>query len=144
MKLQHLYIFLLLLILSACDVDDDWEWSGIMPETYLYDKWDTKIGTVYSNNRVENAKDWKTLGSVNRDGKVYFGGYKEEYPSYMHAGYIEQYNETTYKVEDRHYKKVGTVNITNGEVKNASDDIVGYGTGDKLWQAGVILLLFDQ
>lgn len=128
----------MIVILVSCD-DYDFDEENYVPlhlETSLMDKWHTAIGYAYTGGTVKD-KRYDRVGNVYSDGKV-----TDVHADY--AGSIEKDTETRYRVKDKHYNIVGYVDITDGTVKNHIYDVVGYGSGENVWKAGVILLLFDE
>lgn len=132
-----LYIIMSLAVLVGCDdaFDED-DYATLPLETTLTDKWHTTIGYINSGGTVKD-KRLDRVGDVYSDGKVYDRNYDR-------AGTITKQTETRYKVEDNHYNIVGYVDISDGTVKNRINDVVGYGSGENVWKAGVILLLFNE
>ena len=132
-----LHLFLMVLALVSCDDYDNGEDNNVsLPlETTLMDKWHTSIGYVYTGGLVKN-QHYNMVGNIFSDGKV-IDSHGDR------AGSINKQTEMTYKVQDSHYNTVGYVDITTGEVKDSHYNLVGYGSGENLWKAGGILLLFD-
>ena len=137
-KKAILHIIMMLVVCVSCD-DYDFDEENYVPlhlETTLMDRWHTTIGYAYAEGYVKNDI-YDRVGTINPDGKVFDKHYDR-------VGTIIKQSETRYKVRDEHYDIVGYVNISNGTVINHLYDVVGYGRGENVWKAGVILLLFNE
>ena len=136
---MKIFLHILIMILVFVSCDDGFDEDNYIPlplETTLMDKWHTTIGYAYTGGVVKD-KRYDMVGNVFSDGKVLDKNYDR-------AGTIIKQTETKYKVEDNHYNIVGYVDTSDGTVKNRIYDVVGYGSGENVWKAGVILLLLDE
>lgn len=130
-----IHILLLMFALMGCDDYDESEYVSLSLETTFLDKWHNTIGYAYTGGTVKDKK-YDRVGNVYSNGKV----------TDVHgnnAGYIEKDINYIYIVKDSNYNIVGYVSTSDGTVKNHLYDVVGYGSGENIWKAGVILLLFN-
>lgn len=105
-------------------------------ETTLKDNAGTTIGFTFTGGLVRDM-NYERVGFVYTDGDVFD-------LNTVKLGSIVKAEGTAYNVLDSDRNLLGTVDTATGEVRDLARQVVGYGSGNPLWKAGVILLLFPR